>query len=212
MGLFGVVLTVMASVVELNSRICTNVFFDPSTDLQLSETALHYIGGLLKYSKEVCAITNSWVNSYKRLVPGFEAPTYVAWATDNRSALIRIPAKRGSGTRCELRNPDPAGNPYLQFAVMLAAGLKGIENKIEPPEPVEKDIYSLNQRERESLKIEQLPANLGHALSFMEKSELVLETLGPHIFNSFIHIKSAEWNEYRTQVTGWELDRYLTKL
>jgi len=189
-----------------------NVFFDPDTDNMLSETALHYIGGLLKYSKEICAVLNSWVNSYKRLIPGYEAPTYVAWATENRSALIRIPAKRGNGTRCELRNPDPAGNPYLQLAVMLAAGLKGIEDKIEPPEPVEKDIYLLNSREREQLKIESLPANLGHALSFMEKSELALETLGPHIFDNFLFIKNEEWNDYRMQVTEWELDKFLPTL
>jgi glutamine synthetase len=189
-----------------------NVFFDPDAENKLSETALHYIGGLLKYSKEICAVLNSWVNSYKRLVPGYEAPTYIAWATENRSALIRIPAKRGKGTRVELRNPDPAGNPYLQMAVMLAAGLKGIEDKIEPPEPVEKDIYLLNPREREELGIDSLPANLGHALSFMEKSELMLETLGPHIFDSFRFIKNAEWNEYRTQVTDWELQKFLPRL
>jgi len=189
-----------------------NAFLDESADHKLSGTMRHYIGGLLHYSKEICAILNSWVNSYKRLVPGFEAPTYIAWATENRSALIRIPAKRGRGTRCELRNPDPAGNPYLQFAVMLAAGLKGIENKMDPPEPVEKDIYLLNQREREQLGVETLPTNLGHALSFMEKSELMLETLGPHIFNNFLYIKNEEWNEYRTQVTGWELDRFLNRL
>jgi glutamine synthetase len=186
-----------------------NVFYDPSAENQLSETALYYIGGLLKYSKEISAVLNPWVNSYKRLVPGFEAPTYIAWATENRSALIRIPAKRGNGTRCELRNPDPSGNPYLQFAVMLSAGLKGIENKVQPPEPVEKDIYSLNSREREQLGIETLPTNLGHAVSFMEKSELMLETLGPHILNNYKYLKTAEWDEYRTQVTGWELDKYL---
>jgi glutamine synthetase len=189
-----------------------NAFLDEGDVHQLSITARQYIGGLLKYSKEMCAVLNSWVNSYKRLVPGFEAPTYIAWATENRSALIRIPAKRGKGTRCELRNPDPAGNPYLQFAVMLAAGLKGIEKKIAPPEPVEKDIYSLSQRERELMGVETLPTNLGHALSFMEKSELMLETLGPHIFHNFQYLKNAEWNEYRTQVTGWELDRFLARL
>lgn len=189
-----------------------NVFFDQTTNNQLSEVALHYIGGLLKYSKEMSAVLNPCVNSYKRLVPGFEAPTYIAWALENRSALIRIPAKRGHGTRCELRNPDSAGNPYLQFAVMLAAGLKGIEKKIEPPEPVEKDIYSLSQRERELLEIESLPANLGHALSFMERSELMLENLGAHIFDNFIYIKNAEWDEFRTQVSSWEIEKYLPVL
>lgn len=190
----------------------SNVFLDESAEHQLSQTALNYIGGLLKYSKETAAVLNSWVNSYKRLVPGFEAPTYIAWATENRSALIRIPAKRGKGTRVELRNPDPAGNPYLQFAVMLASGLKGIEKKIEPPEPVEKDIYALSPRERELMGVETLPTNLGHALSFVEKSELMLETLGPHIFNNYLYLKNAEWSEYRTQVTGWERDKYLSIL
>ncbi len=189
-----------------------NIFHDPNGMEELSETALHYIGGLLKYSKEIAAILNSKVNSYKRLVPGYEAPTYIAWSTENRSALIRIPARRGNATRIELRNPDPAGNPYLQFAVMLAAGLKGIENKIAPPDAVQKDIYSLTQRERELYKIDTLPANLGHALSFMEKSELMLETLGAHIFDNYLYIQNREWNEYRTQVTKWEIDRYLNTI
>lgn len=189
-----------------------NAFHDPDGPEELSQTALYYIGGLLKHSKEMSAILNSKVNSYKRLVPGYEAPCYIAWSTENRSALIRIPAKRGNATRVELRNPDPAGNPYLQFAVMLAAGLKGIENEVDPPEPVHKDIYALTQRERELYKIETLPANLGHALSFMERSELMLETLGPHIFQNFLYIQNMEWNEYRTQVTKWELERYLSKI
>lgn len=189
-----------------------NVFHDPAGTEELSETALQYIAGLLKYSKEMAAILNSKVNSYKRLVPGFEAPTYIAWSTENRSALIRIPAKRGVSTRIELRNPDPAGNPYLQFAVMLAAGLKGIEDKLEAPEPVHKDIYGLTQRERASLKIDTLPANLGHAISFMEKSELMLETLGPHIFENYLYLQRREWDDYRTQVTKWEIDKYLWKV
>ncbi len=186
-----------------------NAFYDSDGKHELSDSAIHYIGGLLKYAREICAVVNSWVNSYKRLVPGYEAPTYISWANRNRSALVRIPSKRGEGTRCELRNPDAAGNPYLQFAVMLAAGFKGIEKKIEPPEPVEKDIYVLTQREREELGIEALPANLGHALSYMEKSELVLETLDTHIFTHFLHVKRNEWNDYRTQVTQWEIEKYL---
>ncbi len=186
-----------------------NAFHDPDDKNGLSQNAYYYIGGLLYYSKEINAILNSWVNSFKRLVPGYEAPCYVAWAMQNRSALIRIPAKRGEGTRIEVRNPDPAGNPYLQFAVMLAAGLKGIEKKMQPPEPVELDIYALNQKERSQYGIESLPSNLGHAVSFMEKSELALETLGPHIFNNFLYLKNKEWNEYRTQVTDWEISKYL---
>ena len=190
----------------------TNAFHDPDGPKELSENALQFIAGLLKYSKEMAAILNSKVNSYKRLVPGYEAPTYIAWSTENRSALIRIPAKRGLSTRVELRNPDPAGNPYLQFAAMFAAGLKGIEDKLEAPEPVHKDIYGLTQRERELLKIETLPSNLGHAISFMEKSELMLETLGAHIFENLIYLQTRDWNEYRTQVTQWEIDKYLWKL
>jgi len=189
-----------------------NIFHDPEGPEELSETALQYIAGLLKYSKDMAAILNSKVNSYKRLVPGYEAPTYIAWSTENRSALIRIPAKRGNATRVELRNPDPAGNPYLQFAVMLAAGLKGIEDKLEAPLPVHKDIWSLTPGEREEHKIETLPSNLGHAISFMEKSELIKNTLGSHIFDNYIYLQTREWNEYRTQVTQWEIDKYLWKI
>ncbi len=189
-----------------------NAFNDPDDENGLNKLAYNYIAGLLQYSKEMNPILNSWVNSFKRLVPGYEAPCYIAWATQNRSALIRIPAKRGGGTRIELRNPDPAGSPYLQFAVMLAAGLKGIEDNMQPPERVEKDIYKLSQAERAKYNIESLPDNLGHSLTFMEKSELMLETLGPHIFNNFLYLKRKEWDEYRTQVTDWEIDRYLSIL
>ena len=176
---------------------------------QLSDIALYFIAGLLKYVKEISTILNPTVNSYKRLVPGFEAPTYISWANRNRSALIRIQSKKGEGTRCELRNPDLSGNPYLQFAVMLAAGLKGIEDKLIPPDPVEKNIYSLTEREREKYDIKHLPESLGHALSFMEESSLVKETLGDHIFNNFLHVKHQEWNTYRMQITKWETDTYL---
>ncbi|RLF28668.1 MAG: glutamine synthetase [Thermoplasmata archaeon] len=189
-----------------------NAFYDPNDKNQLSDTARYFIGGLLKHIKEICAILNPTVNSYKRLVPGFEAPTYISWAYRNRSALIRIPSRRGKGTRCELRNPDPSGNPYLQFAVMLAAGLKGIEEKTMPPDPVEKNIYSLTPKEREKLGIDDLPANLGHALSYMSESNLVQETLGDHIYNNFLHVKQKEWEEYRTQITKWEIEKYLSVL
>lgn len=189
-----------------------NAFKDPDDGNGLSGTAYQYIAGLLYYSKEINAILNSWVNSFKRLVPGYEAPCYIAWAMQNRSALIRIPAKRGEGTRVELRNPDPAGNPYLQFAVMLAAGLKGIENKMEPPKPVELDIYTMSPEERERRGVESLPGNLGHSLSFMEESDLMKEVLGPHLFNTFLHLKYMEFNEYRTQVTNWEIEKFLPVL
>ncbi len=187
----------------------TNAFYAPKEKNQLSKTALYFIGGLLKHVKEICAVLNPTVNSYKRLVPGYEAPTYISWANRNRSALIRIPTGRGAGTRCELRNPDLSGNPYLQFAAMLAAGLKGIENKITPPDPVEKNIYSLTQKEREKHEISHLPDSLGHALGLMQDSVLLKDTLGAHVFNNFLHVKRSQWEEYRTQVTQWELDRYL---
>ncbi len=189
-----------------------NAFYDPKDKNQLSKLALSFIAGLLKYVKEMCAILNPTVNSYKRLVPGYEAPTYISWANRNRSALIRIPSRRKNATRCELRNPDLSGNPYLQFAVMLTAGLKGIEEKLEPPNPVEKNIYSLSEQEREKHGIEHLPESLGHALSFMDESELLKETLGEHIFYNFLHVKRQEWEEYRTRITKWEIDKYLPVL
>jgi len=197
---------------SLFTRDGENAFYDPDDKNQLSKIAHYFIAGLLKYVKEICAILNPTVNSYKRLVPGYEAPTYISWANRNRSALIRIPSKRGKSTRCELRNPDLSGNPYLQFAVMLAAGWRGVEEKLEPPEPVEKNIYALSEKEREKHGIEQLPDSLGHALSLMAKSEFVREVLGDHIYNNFLHVKHREWDEYRTQVTKWEIDRYLPVL
>jgi len=189
-----------------------NAFHDPKDKNKLSPVAKHFLAGLLKYIKEITAILNPTVNSYKRLVPGYEAPTYIAWASRNRSALIRIPTGRGDGTRCELRSPDLSGNPYLQFAVLLAAGLSGINEKLEPPAPVEKNIYALSEAEREKYNIHHLPESLGHALAFMEESELVKETLGDHIFENFLHVKQREWEEYRTQVTKWEIDKYLPVL
>jgi glutamine synthetase len=189
-----------------------NVFYNPKDKNQLSPVAKYFIGGLLKYIKEITAVLNPTVNSYKRLVPGFEAPTYISWANRNRSALIRIPTGRGDGARCELRSPDLSGNPYLQFAVMLSAGLKGIEGKITPPDPVEKNIYALSEKEREKYDIHHLPESLGHALSFMEVSSLLKETLGDHIFDNFLHVKRTEWGKYRTQVTPWEIDKYLQVL
>ena len=186
-----------------------NAFYNPRDKNKLSPLAKNFIGGLLEHIKEITAILNPTVNSYKRLVPGYEAPTYISWAHRNRSALIRIPTSRSSGTRCELRSPDLSGNPYLQFAVLLAAGLKGIEKKITPPESVEKNIYELSAREMEKYNIRHLPESLGHALAFMEESDLVKETLGDHVFNNFLHVKQNEWNKYRMQVTPWELDKYL---
>jgi glutamine synthetase len=186
-----------------------NAFFDPNEDNQLSKVSLSFIAGLLKYIKEISSILNPTVNSYKRLVPGFEAPTYISWANNNRSALIRIPSRRKNATRCELRNPDLSGNPYLQFAVMLSAGIRGIEEKLVPPEPIEKNIYSLSEQERKNLGIDHLPESLGHAISLMSESELLKETLGEHVFENFLHVKKQEWDDYRTNVTKWEIDKYL---
>ncbi len=187
----------------------SNAFYDPADKNQLSPIAYHFIAGLLKYIKELSGVLNQTVNSYKRLVPGYEAPTYISWANQNRSALIRIPSKRGHSTRCELRNPDVSCNPYLAFSVMLAAGLKGIEEKLEAPAPVEKNIYALTEDERRNYGIEQLPESLGHAIAVMSKSELVRETLGDHIFENLLHVKRKEWDAYRLQVTKWEIDSYL---
>ncbi len=189
-----------------------SIFHDPKGDYQLSKTALHYIGGLLKYAKDICAILASSVNSYKRLVPGYEAPVYISWANRNRSAYIRVPAGRGPKTRIELRNPDPAGNPYLQFSVMLAAGLEGIKNKIMPPEPIEKDIFHMSVEERKASGIDSLPENLGQALDCMGASEMMRKALGDHLFEHFLHIKGKEWQAYRAQVMDWEIKNLLPAL
>ena len=189
-----------------------SIFYDPKGSYKLSKNALYFIGGLIKYARETCAILASSVNSYKRLVPGYEAPVYISWANRNRSAFIRVPAGRGAGTRIELRNPDPAGNPYLQFAVMLASGFKGIEDKIEPSEPVEKDIFRMSLEEREALDIGTLPENLGEALDCMRRSKLLREALGEHLFSHFLYIKGQEWESYRAQVSDWEIQTLLPAL
>ncbi|MBN2558539.1 MAG: type I glutamate--ammonia ligase [Clostridia bacterium] len=188
-----------------------NAFCDTSDSLQLSRDAYHFIGGLTKNISAITALTNPTVNSYKRLVPGYEAPVYVAWSAKNRSPLIRIPASRGCSTRLELRNPDPSCNPYLALAGILAAGLDGIENKIAPPPPVNANIFEMSEAELKKNKVVSLPENLQEAIFAMKKSNLVKNVLGQHVFNKFIEAKLAEWDEYRTQVTKWELDSYLTK-
>jgi glutamine synthetase len=186
-----------------------NRFFDPEGPWQLSQTCLHYIAGLLRHAKGFCAITNPLVNSYKRLVPGYEAPTNIAWSERNRSPLVRVPATRGEGTRVELRMPDPSCNPYLALAVMLRAGLDGIEQKLDPGPPVNKNIYKMSHRERRHLRIDELPGNLSDALDELEKDDLVRETLGDHIFDNFLEAKREEWFDYIRQVSPWETDRYL---
>jgi glutamine synthetase len=189
-----------------------NAFFDPDDEFKLSEIAKRYIAGLLKHAREITAVTNQWVNSYKRLVPGYEAPVYISWARRNRSTLVRVPMyKPGKekATRVEYRSPDPACNPYLAFSVMLAAGLEGIEKKYELPDPVEKDVYHLSDSERKALGIQSLPGSLGEALDLAEKSELVRRTLGEHIFEQFIRSKEIEWDRYRVVVHPWEIKEYL---
>ncbi|MCW5202255.1 MAG: type I glutamate--ammonia ligase [Candidatus Electrothrix communis] len=187
----------------------TNAFFDENGPLKLSETAYHYIAGMAKNAKGFAAITNPLVNSYKRLVPGYEAPVYVAWSASNRSALIRIPASRGVGTRTEVRCPDPACNPYLAFAMMLNSGLDGIKNKLEAPSPVDQDIFSMTAAEKEAAGIESLPASLKDALDILRENPIAKEALGEHIFDMFLENKEKEWDSYRTAVTDWELENYL---
>ena len=189
-----------------------NAFFDPKGKYYLSKVARSYVAGLLKYAPEITAVNNQWINSYKRLVPGYEAPVYLSWAKRNRSDLIRVPEYmpgKEKATRIEFRSPDPACNPYLCFSVMLAAGLKGIEEGLEPPEPVERSVYEMSEKEREELGIATLPASLAEAIALTEKSTLVREALGEHVFNAFITNKKIEWDRYRVQVTNYELERYL---
>jgi glutamine synthetase len=192
-----------------------NAFYDADDQYFLSDTAKCFIAGQLKHAREVSSIFAQWVNSYKRLVPGYEAPVYCAWSRRNRSALVRVPLYhpgKEQATRMELRCPDPACNPYLTFATLLMAGLEGIEKGYELPEPMEKNLYHLSPDERKRLGIEQLPETLGEAIELTAESELVLRTLGEHMFNRYVEIKRQEWDEYRVQVSQWELDRYLSVL
>ncbi|OFV65852.1 MAG: glutamine synthetase [Candidatus Syntrophoarchaeum butanivorans] len=192
-----------------------NAFFDPDDEMYLSDTCRYYIAGLLRHAGEITSITNQWVNSYKRLVPGYEAPVYISWARRNRSTLVRVPMyKPGKekATRIEYRSPDPACNPYLAFAVMLAAGLEGIEKKYELPDPIEQDVYHLNDEERREFGIELLPGSLIEAISLTEESELVRRTLGEHIFTKFIASKKIEWDDYRVRVTPYEIEKLLPVL
>ena len=189
-----------------------NAFHDPKDQYNLSQLAKSYIAGIIMHAREIAAITNQWVNSYKRLVPGYEAPVYISWARRNRSTMIRVPMyKPGKeqATRIEFRSPDPACNPYLAFAIMLAAGVKGIEENYPLPDPIEEDIYEMDEEARDRAGIASLPGNLFEALQEIEKSELVRETLGDHIFNKFIANKKIEWDRYRTHVSQYEIEKYL---
>ncbi len=189
-----------------------NAFFDKNSPYYLSKIARHYVAGLLKYAPEITAVVSQWVNSYKRLVSGYEAPVYLSWASRNRSDMIRVPEYqpgKENSTRVEFRVPDPACNPYLAFSVMLAAGLEGIEKEYELADPVEENVFVMTSEQREQRGISSLPMNLSDAISLTEKSELVRKALGDHLFDSFIKNKKIEWDQYRMQVTEYELNRYL---
>ncbi len=189
-----------------------NSFYDPRDSYNLSPVAKSYIAGVMAHAREITAVTNQWVNSYKRLVPGYEAPVYISWARRNRSTMIRVPMyKPGKeqATRMELRSPDPACNPYLAFSVMLAAGLKGVEEGYSLIEPIERDIYEMDEAAREQAGISSLPGNLFEAVQEVEKSRLVRETLGDHIFNKFLANKKIEWDRYRVHVSKYEIEKYL---
>lgn len=188
-----------------------NVFYNPTSPDGLSQECMYYVGGLMEHVKAITAIANPNVNSYKRLVSGFEAPVYIAWSGRNRSPLIRIPAKRGLSTRIELRSPDPSCNPYLSLAVCLKAGLDGIKNKITPPAQCNRNIYEMTAVEREESGIGSLPESLSSAILELKKDQVIKEALGEHVFNRFIEAKKIEWDRYRIQVHPWEIDEYLAK-
>lgn len=189
-----------------------NIFDDPQGELGLSEDAYYFIGGIMKHLKGMTLITNPLVNSYKRLVPGYEAPIYIAWSSINRSPLIRIPSSRGQETRIELRSPDSAANPYLLIAVCLAAGLEGIQNKIMPPAPVNRNVFDLTEEEMNTLGIEAIPCDMGEAIEELKKDTFIQKVLGDHVFQKYVKAKEQEWNDYRAQVTDWEIEEYLYKI
>lgn len=192
-------------------RGAENAFFDATDPLGLSLTAREYIAGVLSHIKGITAITNPTVNSYKRLVPGFEAPVYIAWSPSNRSPLIRIPAARNAATRIELRCPDPTCNPYLAFAIILAAGLDGIERKLTPPPSTEVNIFRMTAAERAKAGIDSLPGSLAEALDLMKRDKLAKDVLGEHVYSRFIEAKEQEWDDFRTRVTPWELEDCLSR-
>ncbi|WP_368294424.1 type I glutamate--ammonia ligase [Dehalobacter sp. TBBPA1] len=186
-----------------------NVFYDPEGPMNLSSEAYHYIAGIMEHAKAFTAITNPTVNSYKRLVPGYEAPCYIAWSGRNRSPLIRIPAKRGSSTRIELRSPDPSCNPYLALAVQIKAGLDGVKRKLNPPEAVDLNIFAMDDRQRKEMGIDSLPGDLKEALMLLSNDEVIKDALGEHIYSRFVAAKTEEYDSFRIAVHKWEIDRYL---
>ena len=186
-----------------------NAFYDPDAPLQLSETCMHFIAGLLKHAPAITRVANPTVNSYKRLVPGYEAPCYISWSASNRSVLVRVPAPRGNSTRVEFRSPDPTCNPYLAFTAMLAAGMEGVREKLEPPAGVVNNIYHMTAAERDRAGIETLPGDLAEAHRALLADDLICKALGPHVVEALTNVANAEWDAYRTMVHPWELDRYL---
>jgi len=188
-----------------------NAFYDKNGELELSKIAYNYIAGIMEHIKSITAVTNPIVNSYKRLVPGYEAPCYIAWSAKNRSPLIRIPASRGAGTRIELRSPDPVANPYLAIALMLSSGLDGIKRGLTPPPPVNRNVFRLTNEEIDQYGVSSLPGNLYDALQLYKTDPLVKETLGEHIFETYYEFKMKEWDAFRTMVHPWEIKEYLTK-
>ena len=194
-----------------NLKDGSNAFDDPTDELGLSKTAYAFIAGIIKHVKGIAAFSNPLTNSYKRLVPGYEAPCYIAWSASNRSSLVRIPASRGKGTRVELRCPDPTCNPYLEMALCLAAGLDGIKKNMAPPAPVDYNVYERTPAELRKDGIDCLPGSLIEAVYEAEADEFIRETIGDHAFDAYIEGKKNEWDEYRTQVTEWEIRRYLKK-
>ncbi|MCZ7356367.1 MAG: type I glutamate--ammonia ligase [Candidatus Methanoperedens sp.] len=189
-----------------------NAFYDESKDMGVSDTLRYFVGGLKKHVKSFTAVTNPIVNSYKRIVPGYEAPVYIAWSGANRSSMIRIPAARGMSTRVELRSPDPSCNPYLSFAVILMAGLDGVENQIDPGEPTTLNLFHLNDEERKTHGIESLPGSLKEALDYLETDDIIREALGEHVYADFMRLGRAEWDAYRISVHDWEINRYLNTI
>ena len=206
---------ISGSGMHINMSLATeegkNIFADENGKIGLSDDAYHFIAGIMKHARGMSAITNPLVNSYKRLVPGYEAPVYIAWSAKNRSPLIRIPASRGNGTRVELRNPDPTANPYLVLALCLAAGLDGIKNKIEVPESVDCNIYEMTPGERRAAGIENMPADLKEAVDCLVADEFLCSVLGEHITTKYVEAKMKEWENYTTRVSQWEIDEYLDK-
>jgi glutamine synthetase len=194
------------------SKDGNNAFYDPNADMEISDIARYFIAGVLDHIKAICCISNPLVNSYKRLVPGYEAPVYITWSGANRSSLIRIPSARGNSTRVEIRNPDPSCNPYLTFAATLAAGLDGIKNKKDPGNMVDYNVFDFTEQHLKEKGIETLPDTLSKSAEYLEQDEFLKEKLGQHVHNNIIRLAKAEWDAYRTEVHEWEIKRYLNTI